>query len=52
MVADETTRTKTEGFFAAGDARKKELRQVVTAAADGAVAAFNAYRHVRGIEAG
>lgn len=52
VVADETTRTKTEGFFAAGDARKKELRQVVTAAADGAVAAFNAYRHVRGIEAG
>lgn len=39
IVADETTVTGIKGVFAAGDCRTKELRQLVTAAADGAVAA-------------
>jgi len=39
ILADETTRTNLPGVFAVGDLRKKPLRQVVTAAADGAVAA-------------
>lgn len=38
IVADETTKTNIDGIYAAGDVRTKELRQVVTAAADGAVA--------------
>lgn len=38
IVADETTRTNVPGVFAVGDARTKPLRQIVTAAADGAVA--------------
>ncbi len=38
IVADETTKTSVEGVFAVGDVRTKALRQVVTAAADGAVA--------------
>ena len=38
LVADETTRTSLPGVFAVGDVRTKPLRQVVTAAADGAVA--------------
>lgn len=42
IVADESTRTNLEGVFAAGDVRSKALRQVVTAAADGAVAAHYA----------
>ncbi len=39
IVADETTKTSLDGVFAAGDVRTKALRQIVTAAADGAVAA-------------
>ena len=39
VLADETTRTNLPGVFAVGDLRKKPLRQVVTAASDGAVAA-------------
>ncbi len=38
IVADETTKTSVSGVFAVGDVRTKALRQVVTAAADGAVA--------------
>ena len=39
VIADETTKTAVSGVFAVGDVRTKALRQVVTAAADGAVAA-------------
>ena len=42
IVADETTRTSLSGVFAVGDVRTKTVRQVVTAAADGAVAAHYA----------
>lgn len=38
VSADETTRTNIPGVFAIGDVRKKPLRQIVTAVADGAVA--------------
>lgn len=38
VLADETTRTNLPGVFAAGDVRTKQLRQVVTAVADGASA--------------
>lgn len=39
IVADESTKTKVEGVYAVGDVRTKALRQIVTAVADGAVAA-------------
>ena len=38
--------TLTEGVFAAGDCRRKTIRQVVTASADGAVAAMAACRYL------
>ncbi len=47
LLADETTRTALPGVFAAGDARKKPLRQIVTAAADGAAAAYFAGEYLR-----
>ena len=43
---DEGCVTKTPGVFVAGDCRKKRIRQVTTAAADGAVAAVNACRYL------
>ena len=42
ILAGEDCRTGVQGVFAAGDCRTKPLRQIVTATADGAVAAFQA----------
>ena len=42
IPAGESAGTELPGVFAAGDVRHKELRQVVTACADGAVAATSA----------
>ena len=42
IIADESCETGTEGVFAAGDCRTKSVRQLTTAAADGAVAALAA----------
>ena len=46
IIADESTKTSVEGVFAAGDVRTKALRQIVTAAADGAVAAHFAEEYI------
>jgi len=46
IVADESTRTNIPGVFAAGDVRTKELRQIITAAADGAAAAHYAEEYL------
>ena len=40
--------TSVAGIFAAGDTRDTPLRQVITAAADGALAAMSAYHHITG----
>ena len=46
IPADETCITAIPGIFAAGDVRKKQLRQIVTAAADGANAVTSAERYL------
>ena len=38
--------TSVPGIFAAGDVRNTQLRQVITAAADGARAAISAYKYL------
>ena len=50
IVSDETMKTSVEGVFVAGDVRVKELRQVVTAVNDGAIAAINARKYVESLE--
>lgn len=49
-VAGENCRTKTPGVFVAGDNRVKDVRQLVTATADGAVAATEAVKYLGAIE--
>ena len=46
IVAGESTETNVPGVFVAGDCRVKEVRQVVTATADGAVAAIMAEKYI------
>ncbi len=46
IVTDENMRTNIPGVFAAGDMRVKTLRQVVTAASDGAIAATQAEKYL------
>lgn len=47
IPSGETTETAVQGVFAAGDVRRKALRQVVTAVADGAVAAYMAEKFLQ-----
>lgn len=46
VVTDPDMKTNVEGVFAAGDVRVKSLRQVVTATADGAIAAVQAEHYI------
>lgn len=48
--SDESCTTKTPGVFVAGDCRKKNVRQLTTAAADGSCAALAACRYVDALE--
>ncbi len=50
IVTDETMATSVEGVFAIGDVRTTPLRQVVTAAADGAVGAVYAVKYLETIK--
>jgi thioredoxin reductase (NADPH) len=46
VKTDAEMRTRAAGLFAAGDVRRKSLRQVITAVADGAVAAVSAEKYL------
>ena len=46
IPTDDDMKTNIPGVFAVGDIRVKSLRQVVTAAADGAIAAFQADKYI------
>jgi len=50
ILTDENGETSVKGIFAAGDCRKKLLRQVATAVGDGATAAFAAEKYLEGKE--
>lgn len=46
IITDETMQTSVDGVFAVGDVRTTPLRQVITAAADGAVGAVHAIKYL------
>lgn len=46
VITDNNLETSIPGIFAAGDVRIKEVRQVVTATSDGAIAAQSAYKYI------
>lgn len=48
IVTDDNMHTEIQGVFAAGDIREKSLRQVITATADGAIAAMEANAYIEG----
>ena len=50
IITDDTMKTNINGVFACGDCRKKMLRQVVTAASDGATAAISAEKYIEGLK--
>ena len=50
IKTDDNMHTNIEGVYAAGDVRVKSLRQVVTAAADGAIAAMQAEKYIANLE--
>ncbi len=47
ILTDESMKTNIDGVYAAGDIRHKNIRQVATAANDGAIAAISAYNYVK-----
>lgn len=46
IIANETCLTKTEGLYVCGDCRTKDVRQVTTAVADGAISAVQAVKYI------
>lgn len=49
IIVDENCETKVKGIYGAGDVVAKNLRQVVTATSDGAIAAQHAFHEIKGI---
>lgn len=47
VLTDERMETAVHGIYAAGDVRRKQIRQVITAASDGAIAAQNIFHQLR-----
>lgn len=47
VISNEDCRTNIDGIFVAGDNRKKDVRQLVTATSDGAIAAMEVIKYLR-----
>ena len=50
IITNEKMETSCKGIYAAGDVREKELRQILTATNDGAIAALNAGKYIESLE--
>jgi thioredoxin reductase (NADPH) len=49
ILVNEKGETNLKGIFACGDATKKDIYQIITAASEGATCAINAYKYIKGI---
>ena len=49
IIANENCHTNVDGIFVAGDTRSKEVRQLVTATSDGAIASIEAIKYINNI---
>ena len=50
IITDQNLMTNIKGVFAIGDIRQKDLRQIITACADGAIASTNAQKYISEID--
>lgn len=50
IITDETMKTSIDGVFAIGDVRNTPLRQVITAASDGAIAGVYAVKYIESLK--
>ena len=50
LLTDECMQTIIPGLYVAGDVRAKSFRHIVTAAADGAIAAFHASKYIHDLK--
>lgn len=49
IITDDAMQTKVDGIFAAGDVRKKKLRQITTAVGDGGLAGQNVFNYIQSL---
>lgn len=47
IITDKQQKTNIKGLFAAGDITNNSLKQIVTASAEGAIAAYSAYKEIK-----
>ena len=50
VKSNEECTTNVDGIFVAGDTRDKKVRQLVTAASDGAISAVNAIKYISNLK--
>ncbi|MCK5492457.1 MAG: FAD-dependent oxidoreductase, partial [Candidatus Omnitrophica bacterium] len=48
IITDEQMRTNIKTVWACGDCRKRPLKQLITAASEGAIAAIGVYKYLKG----
>ncbi len=47
LEVDKSQETNTKGLYAVGDVTNNQLKQIITASAEGAIAAFNCYKEIK-----
>jgi len=48
IIVDNNQKTNVDGVYSAGDITNNNLKQIITAAGEGSIAAFNCYKDLKG----